>query len=162
MEFSDVGKHCYYCKQQDFLPFQCERCQRYFCLTHKEPDAHECECLVVNKTKTKTKTKTKINTTRVTKYKCSVPGCKQRMSFSNICTGCGKHHCLRHRYPDLHQCKSNQTVNTISLRRNQKCISKKSKQKSTKPTSRTFKRPFQKMWHRFTGKSINKPGDNKS
>ena len=34
MEFSNLGKHCYSCSQQDFLPFSCEQCGNNFCKNH--------------------------------------------------------------------------------------------------------------------------------
>ena len=42
MEFSDVGAHCSdsTCKQQDYLPFKCETCDKFYCLNHR---FHGCE-----------------------------------------------------------------------------------------------------------------------
>ncbi len=44
MEYTalDIGAHCDFCKQHDFLPFKCEDCGLNFCLKHKEATKHEC------------------------------------------------------------------------------------------------------------------------
>ena len=44
MEYTafDIGAHCTYCKQHDFLPFKCESCGLKFCLKHKDAEKHEC------------------------------------------------------------------------------------------------------------------------
>lgn len=41
----DVGTHCYYCKQLDFLPFHCNKCKHDFCTKHRLPESHHCEAL---------------------------------------------------------------------------------------------------------------------
>merc|ERR1712138_298123 len=38
----DIGAHCSFCKQHDFLPFKCESCGFSFCLKHKDASKHEC------------------------------------------------------------------------------------------------------------------------
>ena len=45
MEFMHVGKHCSIttCKQQDFLPFQCDFCGDVHCQDHRRPDDHQCK-----------------------------------------------------------------------------------------------------------------------
>ena len=43
MEFYDLGQHCFFCKQQDYLPFKCINCKKFFCKEHK--NAHECNSL---------------------------------------------------------------------------------------------------------------------
>ena len=44
MEFAHVGAHCFFenCKQQDFLPFECEFCHDIHCASHRRPDDHKC------------------------------------------------------------------------------------------------------------------------
>ncbi|KAF4688675.1 AN1-type zinc finger protein 2A [Perkinsus olseni] len=46
-DFADLGAHCAepYCHQQDFLPFECDRCHKEFCLDHRTYDAHNCPYL---------------------------------------------------------------------------------------------------------------------
>ncbi|ODQ79211.1 hypothetical protein BABINDRAFT_26961, partial [Babjeviella inositovora NRRL Y-12698] len=38
----DIGKHCQYCNQLDFLPFTCPHCKLTLCLDHQKVDAHKC------------------------------------------------------------------------------------------------------------------------
>ncbi|SCU85437.1 LADA_0D07492g1_1 [Lachancea dasiensis] len=38
----DVGAHCTYCRQIDFLPFHCGRCGGDFCGPHRSPNEHGC------------------------------------------------------------------------------------------------------------------------
>jgi len=44
MEFQNVGKHCSEstCRQQDFLPFTCNFCNKTFCLDHRDVKSHAC------------------------------------------------------------------------------------------------------------------------
>ncbi|EER03372.1 AN1-type zinc finger protein 2B, putative [Perkinsus marinus ATCC 50983] len=46
-DFADLGAHCAepYCHQQDFLPFECDRCHKEFCLDHRTYEAHNCPYL---------------------------------------------------------------------------------------------------------------------
>ena len=38
----DVGKHCHYCNQLDFLPFFCSYCKFNYCKTHRLSSDHNC------------------------------------------------------------------------------------------------------------------------
>ena len=42
MEFSDLGKICYFCKRQDYLPIECDNCHKFFCSEHSSMDSHKC------------------------------------------------------------------------------------------------------------------------
>ncbi|AET40768.1 Cuz1p Ecym_6393 [Eremothecium cymbalariae DBVPG len=42
----DVGKHCHYCRQVDFLPFHCTSCSEDFCALHRSREEHNCRGLV--------------------------------------------------------------------------------------------------------------------
>ncbi|AAS53412.1 AFR041Cp [Eremothecium gossypii ATCC 10895] len=42
----DVGKHCQYCRQIDFLPFHCTLCNSDFCSVHRTQEAHHCKALL--------------------------------------------------------------------------------------------------------------------
>lgn len=58
----EIGTHCkyQYCKQKDFLPFNCKGCSQSFCVEHRTEIDHECSnptlqqkaivCPVCNKT----------------------------------------------------------------------------------------------------------------
>ncbi|SCU95903.1 LANO_0E11804g1_1 [Lachancea nothofagi CBS 11611] len=39
----DVGTHCAFCRQLDFLPFHCKHCDGDFCGTHRTPQTHRCK-----------------------------------------------------------------------------------------------------------------------
>ncbi|SCU87849.1 LAFA_0E09208g1_1 [Lachancea sp. 'fantastica'] len=39
----DVGTHCKFCRQLDFLPFHCEYCKGDFCGAHRTRQQHQCE-----------------------------------------------------------------------------------------------------------------------
>lgn len=41
-ELMDIGEHCAFCGQIDFLPFKCS-CKQTFCKLHRAPEAHQCE-----------------------------------------------------------------------------------------------------------------------
>lgn len=44
----DVGTHCHYCKQLDFLPFNCAFCHFNFCELHRTQEHHHCTKLIAN------------------------------------------------------------------------------------------------------------------
>lgn len=131
MEFCDLGKHCEQCRIQDYLPFICTHCNRYFCkehmnnhdnclLTEEQRDSknnyivcplnsckiqidisknNDSEYLneIVDKhiRENKCLTKPKV-------YKCKL--CKSTSTIRNKCRNCGKNYCLRHRFPEIHNC----------------------------------------------------------
>lgn len=39
----NIGAHCHYCEQIDFLPFKCDLCQFDYCQNHRVPEDHGCE-----------------------------------------------------------------------------------------------------------------------
>lgn len=38
----NLGKHCEFCQQLDFLPFHCEYCQKDYCSQHRTLESHKC------------------------------------------------------------------------------------------------------------------------
>lgn len=38
----DIGEHCAYCRQLDFLPFACDGCKKVFCASHRTQLQHHC------------------------------------------------------------------------------------------------------------------------
>lgn len=50
-ELMDIGEHCSFCGQIDFLPFKCD-CNGVFCLQHRQKEQHG--CTAVGKTVRKT------------------------------------------------------------------------------------------------------------
>jgi len=97
MEFADLGKHCTYCKQKDFLPIKCEFCKNWYCKEHYIQDNHSC----------KEPRPTRIK--KHTKYKNKGPRCikcrkRQDIHFYMTCKYCNKPTCVSHRFPDDHDC----------------------------------------------------------
>lgn len=37
-----IGDHCSFCNDLDFLPFTCDGCGNIFCQNHRKPDGHNC------------------------------------------------------------------------------------------------------------------------
>ncbi len=114
MAFEVTGaKKCSYpcCNTFDFLPFQCPGCNKVFCSVHREFKSHECISPPIDKYVTGSIKNQKNNNL----YKCSVKGCKKKDYHKNLCNGCGKHHCFKHRYYSDHQCTklslSNKKIN---------------------------------------------------
>ncbi|GBG83677.1 hypothetical protein CBR_g37478 [Chara braunii] len=134
--FPDLGKHCSVesCKLIDFLPFQCDKCDKVFCLEHRTYQNHQCAnantgdvavlvcpmCaksvrLVPNEDPNITWERhvqdgcDPSNYERLTqkKAKCPVPGCKEVMTFSNkvTCKECHVEVCLKHRFGPDHNCR---------------------------------------------------------
>ncbi|KAJ7972221.1 Zinc finger AN1 and C2H2 domain-containing stress-associated protein [Quillaja saponaria] len=133
-EFPDLGKHCTVedCKQIDFLPFTCDRCNQVFCLEHRSYIKHHCSkadrkdvtvviCPLCAKgvrlnpdEDPNISWENHVNTEcdpsnyeKVTKKKkCPVPGCRDLLTFSNKikCRDCMVDHCLKHRFGPDHKC----------------------------------------------------------
>lgn len=38
----NLGKHCEYCQELDFLPFHCEFCNKNYCSQHRTLESHKC------------------------------------------------------------------------------------------------------------------------
>eukprot|EP01083_Nonionella_stella_P288667 982292_1 len=105
-EFADLGAHCYYdlCKQQSFLPFDCDYCKKTFCQHHRNPKDHECNKIPKNNIKGKKLKKRK-------KFKCKVKGCKTKTLLLIKCAKCNGGFCTEHRHCDLHNCPKDVTEN---------------------------------------------------
>ncbi|GMJ02331.1 STRESS ASSOCIATED PROTEIN 13 [Hibiscus trionum] len=140
-EFPDLGRHCsvQHCKQIDFLPFTCDRCNLCYCLEHRSYIEHQCPkannndvtvvicpiCakgvrLVPNKDPN-ISWETHVNTEcdpsnyeKVTrKKKCPVHRCREVLTLSNTikCRDCGVDHCLKHRFGLDHNCSGHKKPN---------------------------------------------------
>ncbi|CAJ2671444.1 unnamed protein product [Trifolium pratense] len=141
-EFPDLGKHCSVsdCRQIDFLPFTCDRCNQVYCLEHRSYIKHHC-------TKPNKNDVTVVicplcakgvrlipdqdpnivwdihvntdcdpsNYEKVTKKKkCPVPRCRETLVFSNTikCRDCEVDHCLKHRFGPDHKCSGPKKLET--------------------------------------------------
>lgn len=111
MEFSNVGKQCYLCNTQDFLPIQCPICNMWYCSAHSFYQAHGCKI----KQKDYIKKKEKL-------VKCAV--CRKKMKEYRLikCKECNKKLCLDHRYKGLHVCKKSFLVKSVNKSKKKSCI----------------------------------------
>lgn len=134
MEFQNVGHHCQYpgCNIHDFLPFFCQACQKYYCLEHREYVKHECP----NNPLLKKTLKPKKERTEIIKYKCSHPGCKNNNKVAIHCLKCNKNFCLKHRFPDTHNCSSLDRDNK-NYKNNLKSTNKNNKPSNTKTNKKS-------------------------
>lgn len=133
--FSDLGAHCSdpYCRQGDFLPFQCEFCKKTFCLEHFEPKNHGCPdmnakdkrvllCPLCNaavriqhpqsptevweKHSRSTECSSAASRPQPRKDICPVKGCREQLTTINKfqCRKCNTEVCLGHRFETDHSC----------------------------------------------------------
>lgn len=126
MEFSNLGSHCSIenCRQQDFLPFQCDACFKTFCRDHRSYAEHLCKHFSLGEVVQKCPVCGKgisilpgidINLTmsqHMDSSECfkqenpKCPKCNIKLTEINTvkCNKCNKKLCVSHRYPDQHQC----------------------------------------------------------
>nr|QYC07282.1 SAP6 [Tamarix hispida] len=130
--FPDLGKHCQHpgCNQLDFLPFECDGCQKVFCLEHRSYELHECpndrksrKVVVCDKCSASIETTGRdgedkaalekhersndCDPSKKKKPRCPVKRCKESLTFSNsaTCKSCNIKVCLKHRFPADHVCE---------------------------------------------------------
>lgn len=96
----DIGKICQYssCRIRDFLPIQCDKCKKYYCVEHQKCIHHECPLnhnhnIINNKLSSKIK-----------KYKCRYPNCKKHNKVKISCLHCKLNFCPTHIAYDIHKC----------------------------------------------------------
>jgi len=137
--FTDLGAQCSlpYCRQNDFLPFSCDCCNKVYCKDHFQYKDHECP-LGQNKTRQVAvcpicqksfagSDDQQVDalwdrhiqsecTGRQVKEKCPVAGCKEKLTelSSVICPNCKSKVCLKHRFEDLHSCATLKKQNAAS------------------------------------------------
>lgn len=105
MEFSDVGEHCSdpTCKQQDYLPFKCNMCNKYYCLDHRKHGCEDKDNNVIVEEK------------RFVSSICSQKRCKEYILVDNICGQCNKNYCIKHRF---HGCEEKKIVKEENKKKN--------------------------------------------
>lgn len=91
MEFPDLGKHCHYCKQFDFLPLHCSNCDHDFCTIHSSQLKHKCSSM-----KKKQPSKLNRSASNIDLIKCSHKGCNKRIVAKLLHDGLNKHYCDTH------------------------------------------------------------------
>lgn len=129
-----LGSHCSVpaCQQIDFLPFKCDCCGKVFCLQHRTYESHSCQeagsrdtntivCPICAKAVKLTAaddpyavfdrhTQTDCDPTNYAKVhqrpKCPAKGCREKLGAINTytCKECCTQVCLKHRFPEAHQC----------------------------------------------------------
>ncbi|KAM3128727.1 hypothetical protein pb186bvf_019139 [Paramecium bursaria] len=127
---TEFGIHCeyQYCKQRDFLPFKCGECKHTYCIDHRSQTSHECkiekvkwEAIVCPLCSESIKYQSDMDSNIVweehlyskctqqqkEKKKCAKPKCNQILTElnKNECKNCQKVLCLKHRFPEDHDCK---------------------------------------------------------
>ncbi|EJW80978.1 RNase H family protein [Wuchereria bancrofti] len=106
-EFPELGKNCSLetCKKLDFTPFFCNICEKYFCDEHRFNHGCQFKNLDVEQLAA-----TSCDGSKPLKsFLCSMNGCFTCEIIRIDCQRCGLNFCLKHRYPEEHQCDT-QTV----------------------------------------------------
>ncbi len=131
---AEIGAHCTYkyCKRKDFLPFECSRCGKIYCLEHRSCKAHECpkadiddvQLIICPFCNARIKMMGAEDPNVVfqkhypalcrphlavpeTKERCAADGCYTVLNPVNTfeCKACGGlKYCLKHRFSDTHKC----------------------------------------------------------
>jgi predicted nucleic acid binding AN1-type Zn finger protein len=126
MEFAELGTHCSVlnCRQQDFLPFECDACRKVYCRDHRSYMEHRCgdvpmgeevvKCPACSRGITKLPG-VDINLTisqHMDSPECAkeevakCPKCSVKLTGINsvTCKKCKQKVCIAHRYADQHPC----------------------------------------------------------
>ncbi|XP_020834334.1 AN1-type zinc finger protein 2A [Phascolarctos cinereus] len=134
MEFPDLGEHCSEktCKQLDFLPLNCDACDKVFCKDHAQYERHKCGAaykkdmqvpvcplchvpvpvgrgeiadVVVGQHMDKDCKYNPAQEKKIFIHRCSKEGCKKKELFKLLCDQCNDNFCIKHRHPLDHNCK---------------------------------------------------------
>ena len=136
MEFPDLGKNCSFlsCKQLDFLPIECIKCNLFFCKDHCLPFHHKCIKLVEE-------VKSDVVSNVPKSYPCTFSECKERELAPISCNLCYIQLCLKHRLPTDHDCVKQTIKKPSSLTPQEKVIKITGKELcTTKPSGRVGKK----------------------
>ncbi|KAG7287326.1 hypothetical protein NEMBOFW57_006835 [Staphylotrichum longicolle] len=114
-----IGSHCQYayCNQLDFLPFQCQSCNKTFCLDHRTEDGHACTNPGAWAARKRAAELAKHSAGEgrrmrdlVAQKPCADEGCKTVVGTSLTpgvhCANCNRDYCLKHRLREDHDCKN--------------------------------------------------------
>jgi len=114
-----IGSHCQYsyCNQLDFLPFQCQSCNKTFCLDHRTEDGHACTNPGAWAARKRAAELAKHSAGEgrrmrdlVAQKPCADDGCKTVVGTSLVpgvhCANCNRDYCLKHRLREDHDCKN--------------------------------------------------------
>jgi len=110
----NCGVHCALkeCNQLDFLPFQCEICEKQFCQNHylfhgchqNETNANNSNNNNNNNNNTKNNNSKSKSSNVIRKFSCSARRCKSKEFVKFVCNKCHQNYCVKHRSPNSHQC----------------------------------------------------------
>jgi predicted nucleic acid binding AN1-type Zn finger protein len=113
-----IGSHCQYsyCNQLDFLPFQCQSCDKTFCLDHRTEDSHACSNPGAWAARKRAAELAKPSAGQgkrmvdlVAQKPCADDACKTVIGTSLVpgvhCGNCNRDYCLKHRLREDHGCK---------------------------------------------------------
>ena len=117
MDFSDLGKHCEYCKRHDYLPIKCNLCQKYYCKEHSSLEKHMCSKYKINN-----KNKNKKKTASIYTESCTFANCKKKEMIRFECKLCNKNFCINHRLPEGHNCFKVTVPKVINNKKENKVI----------------------------------------
>ncbi|KAM3722545.1 AN1-type zinc finger protein [Dirofilaria immitis] len=108
-EFPELGKNCSLeaCHKLDFMPFFCSTCEKYFCGEHRFDHG----CPVENLDAGQLGASSEGSNKPLKPYLCSMNGCFISEIIRIDCQRCGLNFCLKHRYPDEHQCHVEDVTN---------------------------------------------------
>ena len=114
-----IGSHCQYsyCNQLDFLPFQCQSCDKTFCLDHRTEDRHACANpgAWAARKRAADLARPSVGEGRrmrdlVAQKPCADDGCKTIVGTTLVpgvhCANCNRDYCLKHRLREDHACSS--------------------------------------------------------
>lgn len=134
MEFPDLGKHCTVstCNKLDFLPIQCDACNKIFCDEHYQYSIHNCtnaytknnqvpvcplcnipipiqrgqlpDLTVSNHIDSDCQSDPAKQKRKVFTNKCSFKSCKTKEVIPIVCDECTYNYCLKHRHTTDHNC----------------------------------------------------------
>jgi predicted nucleic acid binding AN1-type Zn finger protein len=114
-----VGSHCQYayCNQLDFLPFQCQSCNKTFCLEHRTEDGHKCTnpgAWAARRRQAELARHSAGEGKRmrdlIGQKPCADDNCKTVIGTALVpgvhCADCNRDYCLKHRMREDHDCKN--------------------------------------------------------
>jgi predicted nucleic acid binding AN1-type Zn finger protein len=115
-----IGSHCQYsyCNQLDFLPFQCQSCDKTFCLDHRTEDSHACanpgawaaRRRAAELAKPSAGEGRRMLDLVPQKKPCADDNCKTTIGTALVpgvhCANCNRDYCLKHRLREDHACSS--------------------------------------------------------
>lgn len=104
-ELFAVGDHCAVCGALDFLPHPCSGCHGVFCTVHRLAPAHKC---IAGDGAPAAAAVDASASARVIQ-RCGVVGCGAEAKVQ-MCDGCGRVHCPRHRHASDHGCAAAESV----------------------------------------------------